>query len=463
MHTVKQGAEPISEVLIVDDDSVALKTISSILSENRYLTHAFQTPDEAELLLASRYIPIVLLDLHLTGISGIDVLGKWKNRFPHTAIIFCSGETNISRALECLREGAADYIVKPFSKRDLLFIVGRTLEKQTHQKQAEKFKGLTQPLPAPFIAKSTVMHELRRKIRQLQGYHHLNILIVGESGTGKEVIARLLNQQERRHRPFIAINMAALPAHLVEAELFGVEKGAYTDSKASRPGKFELADEGDLFLDEIGELPNEIQPKILRVIQERTIERVGSSLQRSISFRVISATNRSLNHLKESGTFRHDLLYRLSDIILQVPPLREHKSDIPILVEHFISKYSNPKSCFKKMSDKVLDQLLSYDWPGNIRELESTIKRAMVFNEGPLIESVEIYDSTFFGTSGTELGLRQPQEPVYESIEDCERHLVESALARHGGNRKAAMSELKMSRSTFYRKLSRLGIRLNHN
>jgi transcriptional regulator with PAS, ATPase and Fis domain len=311
------------------------------------------------------------------------------------------------------------------------------------------------PDPMPFIGDAPAVRELLEKVKKLRGQPDLNVLILGDSGTGKELVARLLHEQETdAKRPFVVVNTPAIPANLMEAELFGVMKGAYTDAKSSRAGKFELADGGDVFLDEIGDLPFETQAKMLRTLQDRTVERIGSGRARQVSFRVISATNQPLGELIEAGRFREDLLYRLSDVVLWLPPLADRKEDIPRLAEHFLQKHSrgNPP----RLSESALRDLMEFSWPGNVRQLESTLKRALAFHRGDIIESVECYDAARFG-GGRPAG---PVRALGESLEDTEKRLIAEALERHGGNRAAAQAELKISRATFYRRVQQLSIPL---
>ncbi|NBY18929.1 sigma-54-dependent Fis family transcriptional regulator [bacterium] len=270
------------DILIVDDDLALLQAISVSLSSS-YTVHLAQDSAKAHQILKSRNIPVIILDLHLPEISGLDLLKNWKKEFPETEIIFCSGEQKVDKAIECIRHGASDFISKPFKKEDLLCLVKRTFEKFELRKKSEKLQQLLSPMPVEFIGKSSAILDVLEKVKILKHQTHLNVMLLGESGTGKEIMARLLHQQENDNdRPFVVVNMPAIPSNLMEAELFGVEKGAYTDAKQSRAGKFELADGGDIFLDEIGDLPLDTQAKLLRTLQEKQVERVGSSRSRSV-------------------------------------------------------------------------------------------------------------------------------------------------------------------------------------
>lgn len=442
-------------VLLLDDDPLCIEALKLTL-EPTYRCVGFTEVQPAKQWFLHKRPDIVLIDLHLKEGSSFSLIKEWKTQNPETEFVVCSGEKNVELAIECIRQGAIDYVLKPYSKADLLLILQRAMEKIQLKKRVEKLNPLVFPRPITFISQSPKMQEVLEKVQLLKNQPHLNVLILGESGTGKEIIARLLHQQEEnRERPFVVANMPAIPATLMESELFGSEKGAYTDSKASRAGKFELADGGDIFLDEIGDLPMETQSKILRVLQERQVERVGGSAPRQVQFRVISATNQPLSDLMSHGRFREDLIYRLSDLVLWLAPLREHREDIPSLVDHFIQKY-----CMKKekpaLSESALKTLMAYHWPGNIRQLESTIKRALIFNRGTEIREIELYDPLMLNPVKSSLCT---QSLTYESqVMSFERQVLENAVKRHAGNKSLAIEELGISKATFYRKSQELGV-----
>jgi len=450
-----------SDILIVDDDLSLLQALANTLASS-YSVHTATNAFEAQEALKARRIPVVILDLHLPEISGLDLLKRWKTEFPETEIIFCSGEQKVDKAIECIRHGAADFISKPFKKEDLLCLIERTFEKHELKKKSEKLTPLLNPMPVEFIGESPLILELLGKIKLLKKQPHLNVILLGESGTGKEIMARLLHQQEEdMERPFVVVNMPAIPSNLMESELFGVEKGAYTDAKHSRAGKFEMADGGDIFLDEIGDLPLDTQAKLLRALQEKQIERVGSNRSRKISFRVISATNQPLSELMASGRFREDVIYRLSDMVLWLPPLRERKEDISVLAKYFIRKYS-PRNTKIELSEQALQTLVNYSWPGNVRQLESTLKRALIFCKSNTIESIEIYDPATFNPVGRSNSFSVAgtfsSDNFDLQIKEFERSLINSTIQKFGGDKIAAMNALKLPRATFYRKLSQLGL-----
>ncbi len=432
-------------LFLVDDDPLIIETLSIPL-ENRYRVRGFPSGELAEEAIAEENPSLILLDLNLPNKDGDYWLSRWQSKWPHIPIVFCSAETKISRVVDCLRKGAQDFISKPFHPSDLLLIVERVLSNSVAGGKAPSSSST-------MIGDSPAFAELKEKISFLRTQYHLNVLILGETGTGKELVAQSLHQQEENpSRPWVVVNMPAIPVSLMESELFGVEKGAFTDAKLSRAGKFELADGGDVFLDEIGDLPVETQAKMLRVLQERCVERIGSSRIKKSHFRAISATNRPLSELTSERKFREDLLFRLSDMVLWVPPLRERLGDIPLLANHFLAKYSPLTNL--SLSETALDTLLAYHWPGNVRQLESSIKRACVFAKGKTIENVELFDLSTLRPrlDGTASGLT-------DQVSRNERSLLEEALRKYQGNKVRAMEELKLPRTTFYRKLQELEIR----
>jgi DNA-binding NtrC family response regulator len=427
-------------ILLLDDDILALQSLQWALGKD-YEARAFSDPVVAENELGKPGWELAILDLNLRGgRSGLEVLQHWKRKFPGLPVLLCSGEVRVDRAIECLRSGAADYLMKPFRKEDLRRAVGRILNHRPILKSNGSKHSIC-------VGHSAMMQDVLEKVRLLRGKTHLNVMLLGESGTGKEVIARLLHEQEAEAgRPWVVANMPAIPAALMEAELFGVEKGAYTDAKISRAGKFELANGGDIFLDEIGDLPIEAQPKILRVLQERQIERVGATRPRDVKFRTLCATNRALPELLQGGKFRDDLLYRLCDVVIHLPPLRERPEDVLDLANHFIRKVS--PSSPPELGPRAIRALRDYTWPGNVRQLESTLKRALAFNTGPLIHTIDIYDPSMAAQNDSSLS----------QVKRFERQLIENTLRKHGGSKAKAMEELRLSRATFYRKLRALNL-----
>lgn len=447
-------------VLLVDDDSLILSALEQQLQPHFSLSLA-SSSSAAEKALNTKSIDCIILDLHLgEREKGQELLRRWKQIYPLVEIIILSGQKEITAAIDCMRAGATDYLVKPIAPEELIVVVERAIEHRKLKINLEKLEPLIRPQPVPFVGNSSLLLEVTDKASRLKNKAHLNVLILGESGTGKEVLARYLHQQEENNRrPFVVANMPAIPLNLLEAELFGVERGAYTDAKFNRPGKFELADSGDIFLDEIGDLPLEMQSKILRVLQEKQIQRLGSNKTRNLSFRTISATNQPLSEMIQNGKFREDLLYRLSDVVLFLPPLRERKEDIPLLVEHFSKKHclENPSPQF---TTEAMNQLISYNWPGNIRQLESTIKRALAFSRGGVIDSIEVYDLKNLNPAMSFFSKHNMTESLNleSQVREFERKAIEKTLKKYAGKKTPSMQELGLTRATFYRKLQELGL-----
>jgi len=440
-------------VLVVDDDRVLAGFLQQVLVEFYEVQVAFSAAS-AICSLENRLTDCILLDLQLGQENGLDFIPDWKEKFPQSEIVVLSGQSEVKTAIECIRKGAADYLTKPIDPNELLTTIDRTIQKKEVRNSLKTFESLARPRFSSVLGESEEWKEVLLQAQKLKHKTQLNVLILGESGTGKEGIARFLNaQEENSKRPFIVANMPAIPSNLLESELFGFEKGAFTDAKTSRPGKFELAQSGDIFLDEIGDLPLELQCKLLRVLQEKQSQRLGSHKYHPLKFRSISATNQNLAKKIEAGSFREDLFYRLSDIVITLPPLRERASDIPLLTKHFIEKHSLGGKTPPVFSEKALTQLQQYSWPGNIRQLESTIKRTIALNEDPVIEKIQFLDWSQLNSSS-----ESSQASYQDQIKIFERELFKKSLDRNRGKTSKAINELGLSRATFYRKLQELGL-----
>lgn len=440
-------------ILVVDDDLLLAELFQRALSDFHHVYTAASLRKARE-TLKQHQVDCVLLDLHLENESGLPFISECLSEFPETELIVISGQNEIKTAIECMRRGASDYLTKPVEPESLISVIEKTLEKKSVKASLRMLEPQGKIQVSSTIGDSQSWNEVLRQGQKLRGKTQLNVLILGESGTGKEVFSRFLNEQEgNSKRPFIAVNTPAIPANLLESELFGVEKGAFTDAKISRPGKFELAHNGDIFLDEIGDLPLELQSKLLRVLQEKQSQRLGSPKYHPLKFRTISATNQNLSQKIEGGTFREDLFYRLSDLVITLPPLRERLDDIPLLAEHFLRKHSTNKEREFQLSSKAMTQLMNYSWPGNIRQLESTLKRAIALSESFLIDHVTFMDWSSLGSPADRPGLS-----YQEQLLRFERNIFKNALSRHPGKASSAMKELGLSRTTFYRKLQDLGL-----
>jgi DNA-binding NtrC family response regulator len=364
-----------ARILIVDDEPNIRKILQAALERAGYRPVATESAEEALRLLGAEPFDLVITDVLMPGMSGMEFLHEVKKKMPSLPVLMMTAFGTIPQAVEAIRAGAADYITKPFDLQQVKKAVAYWL------KQAQEV-----PAPADsarpessVVAVSPKMVEVMNLVRKIADTT-VNVLITGESGTGKEVIAKEIHRlSRRRQKPFVAVSCAAIPETLLESELFGHEKGAFTGADHARPGRFELADGGTLFLDEIGEVPPSIQVKLLRVIQEREVERLGATSCVKVDVRLISATNKDLGEAVARGEFRQDLYYRLQVLHIELPPLRERPEDIKPLVLHFLSRYAPPnESQMRDISEEALALLLKYSWPGNVRELENVVERAVV-------------------------------------------------------------------------------------
>jgi two-component system NtrC family response regulator len=393
----------------------------------------------------------------MSGIDGLTVLRSIKEISPETLVIIITAFGKVDVAVEAMKAGAFDYILKPFSRDALRLTVAK----------AVKFSGLTEENrrlkselsdKADFrtiIGSSKKMEQVFEMIRKVADTE-ATVLITGESGTGKELVARAIHAgSSRRNAPFITINCAAIPRDLIESELFGHTKGAFTGAIKDKAGKFQLADGGTIFLDEVGELLPELQPKLLRVLQEKEVDPVGSSKAQKVDVRVVSATNLDIEKAVSEGHFREDLYYRLAVIEIHLPPLRQRRADIPLLIRYFSSKLGNDRITF---DDNALDLLSKYSWPGNVRELQNTVERLMIMRNSDTISSGELPDK--FRQSGMQKCaiINIPDEGC--SLEELEREIVIEALERNGWNQTAAARFLRIPRHVLIYRLEKFGIEL---
>jgi two-component system response regulator AtoC len=456
-----QPSDRRTRVLIIDDDSEVNRSLGVVLQTLGYQTETALTGDEGIAHLASGSFDLVLCDLKLPGASGLDVLRLHAKNVP---IILMTAFSNQDIAGQAARCGAFDYIRKPIFPDDLLFTLRRFEE-------VEKLKRENQVLKATLserysfnniIAKSEIFAQVFEIIKRLSPYN-TTVLITGESGTGKELIARAIHEHSpRKGKPFVAINCGAIPETLMESELFGHKKGAFTDASRDKKGLFEEADGGTLFLDEVGDLPLHLQVKLLRALQEQTIRRVGDENDIPIDVRVISATLRDLDEEMARGTFRDDLLYRLNVVSIHLPALRERPEDITILIEHFLKKHSKRLGIPEKtIPPEVLKTLVDYPWPGNARELENCLERALVLSDGEVIQlsalpSHIVPDNAARRTS-TVLN-DSDSLSIKEHTERLERDLITRALQHTNGNKTHAAKILEISHRTLLYKLKEYGL-----
>jgi len=450
-------------ILVVDDELGARQSLEVIL-EDDYRVLSAESGREALEVLQRESIDLILLDVNMPDMDGLEVLRKIKEQDDEMDVIMVSALNLARKAVDAIKLGAYDYITKPYEPEDILSTVHRAISKQKlHReldflrREVETVRGFDQ-----IISQNKAMLEIFELVKKV-GYTSTNILIIGESGTGKELIARSIHRQgNRKAGPFVAINCAAIPSELMESEMFGHERGAFTGAHTRTIGKFEYANGGTLFLDEISALRPDLQAKLLRVLQEREIERIGSNKPIKVDIRVISATNINLEEAVFKEKFRQDLYFRLNVVPISIPPLRERQGDIPLLAEHFLNKFN---IAFNKMipgfSKKALDALCRYHWPGNIRELENLIERIIVLSKGN--NPIEHKDIPFeiLISSGQEIKDEAfPKTGLIKAREEFEKRLVLNALETTGWNQTEAAKILKISRNHFVQKTRQLGIRI---
>jgi two-component system response regulator HydG len=442
-------------ILVVDDERNTRDSIAVILRRESHEVTTAASGEFALDYLATHEVDLVLSDVMMPGMDGLTLLRRVKSRNAGTVVVMMSGHHDVTAAVAAMKEGAFDYLVKPFGKNDVLQSVQKalTLRSVLVENLALKRQVEDQFAGAQVIGSSPAWRCVCDTVEQVAPSRS-TILITGESGTGKELIAQLLHRlSPRAEQAFVTLNAAALPESLVEAELFGYEKGAFTGATQRKPGRFELADGGTLFLDEIGDLPLPAQAKFLRVLQEGTFERIGGTRTLKVDARIIAATNRNLAQDVAERRFREDLYYRINVIAIALPPLRERREDIPLLLAHFLQKYAEQNGkTINAAQQEVVQRLLAYHWPGNVRELENIIERAVVLAPGNTIAVSDL---------PPHLQAIKPQPgmphqfvfPPKATLDDIEREAIVQALQQHHGNRQATARRLGISLATLYRKL----------
>jgi DNA-binding NtrC family response regulator len=445
-----------AHILVVDDERSTLDALSTILRREGHAVHTAASAQEALTQLEEgEEQDILLSDVRMPNMDGLALLRHIKAHQAEMVVIMMSGHQNVTAAVEAMKAGAFDYLVKPFGREEVVRTVQKALAHHALllENRALKRQVRYQGARAQVIGSSPAWRKVGEMVEQIAP-SRATVLITGESGTGKELIAGLIHHlSPRAERPFVTLNAAALPATLLEAELFGHEKGAFTGAQQRKLGRFELADGGTLFLDEIGDMPPEVQVKILRVLQDGAFERLGSTRTLQVDVRVVAATNKELMQEVEAGRFRLDLYYRLNVISLRLPPLRERREDIPLLVAHFMRKYAlqNNKEV-TGIQQQVMQFLQRADWPGNVRELENVIERAVVLAKEPIISVAELpaqfQDKDPVPTSSDHFAL-----PRQATLAEIEREAIVQALQHCGGNRQATARALNIGLATLYRKL----------
>jgi DNA-binding NtrC family response regulator len=445
------------EILVVDDDEIACESLAAWLREDGYPTDiAFSGQEAIDKAKAKEYA-LYFMDLKMPGgLDGIETMMKIRNIYPEASVIIITAHATVDTAITALKEGAQEYIVKPCNPEEITLLVDRIIKVKNLQRQniLLKKKLTRQYSFHDIISKNPKMHDIFQLVRDIASLRS-TVLIQGESGTGKELIARAIHYSgDRANKPFVSVSCAALAETLLESELFGYEKGAFTGAVSQKKGKFELANGGTIFLDEIGDISPKLQMDLLRVIQEKKFYRVGGSAEIQVDVRVIAATNRDLVKAVKEGDFREELFYRLNVINIQLPPLRNRKEDIPLLARHFMEQLSHELGKeIHDITENAMRVLIDYNWPGNVRELENTIERAIVTCKTNVLSE----DDFTFLSKVAERG-EDWNVPTSESLQNVEKLVIEATLRRFDGNIKETASVLGIDRSTLYEKIKKYNI-----
>lgn len=447
-------------ILIVDDEQNVRQLLSKVLKKQGYEVYTACDGAEGLEFIQQTVVDIIISDIRMPNMDGIEFLHKAKETDPGIGFILITAFATTETAIEALKSGAQDYVTKPFDINDIIIAVkklaaqGRDEGSYVDMSDSRSVKTMSRS------PKMQQVHELAKRVAPADS----TILIMGETGTGKEVIATAIhNWSGRKDKPLIKVNCGAIPDNLLESELFGYEKGAFTGAVSAKPGRFEIADGGTIFLDEIGDISASLQVKLLRVLQERTFERLGGINSINVDVRVIAATNKSLKDEVAAGNFREDLYYRLNVVPIELPPLRERSEDICDLIRYFLQKSAAISATGKPktMSASAMEKLMCYDWPGNIRELENIIERCVVITPGNVIDTDSLPAEILSSASETGVREKEPQHadsPLNEAIDRKEREVILRALEENGGNKTKTALSLGISRRSLHRKIQKYGI-----
>ncbi len=438
------------KILIVDDEPNAIRVLSVILKEEGYHVHTSTDVDSAIGIIQREDVNAIVTDLKMPTKDGFQLFKYVSENKPDIPVVFLTAYGTVESAVNAMRSGAYYYFIKPPDYPKLKNVLARAIDQYCMKKELENLKRQASQdnNVCPIIGKASSMDAIVKTVASVKDSES-SVLIQGETGTGKEVIACNLHYCGKRYsKPFIAVNCAAIPKELMESELFGYEKGAFTGAATSKAGKFEIASEGTIFLDEIGELELSVQAKLLRVLQEREVERLGSNKKFKVNFRLISSTNRDLKKEVEAGRFREDLYYRINVIQIDVPPLRERREDIPLLATEFIKGYSVRSNKSLVLSDEVMDIFVNHEWPGNVRQLRNVIERAVVLAEDDRITVHELPPEFLVHCQNG-----KNNTSTVTPLKVLERQAINDALLLCSGNKSKAAKQLGISRKTFYKRL----------
>jgi len=441
-------------VLIVDDEDATRDLCRDIAAEIGLEVHTASTTNEALEILEQSAVDIVVTDLRVPQLGGLELLKRINSSQPNTSVMVLTQYGTIETAVAATRLGARDYVTKPFHVDELRAKIERLVQtvELDHENRVLREQLRTRPGFGGLIGVSAKMQRVYKMLEKVS-QHNYPVLILGESGTGKELVARSIHfLGVRQNKPFVPVDCSGLVPTLIESELFGYVKGAFTGAQHSRTGLLETANGGTVFLDEIGDLPVDLQAKLLRALQEREIRPVGATDRLRIDVRIIAATNRDLESAIRAGAFRQDLYFRLNVVQVKLPPLRERKSDIPLLVSFFLEKFSDPQRPIRTISEDAMRRLMTYDWPGNVRELENAVERAVALGSGPILHIADLPSNLQQGSSDTLL-----ESNELTTLEEMERRFILRALRETNGDKLAAARLLGIGKTTLYRKLKQYG------
>jgi DNA-binding NtrC family response regulator len=447
-----------ASVLIVEDEDKMRRLLELNLSEHGFTTHAAADAESALKLLSAEKVDLIITDFRLPGMNGLEFLQAVKRTNASVPVVMMTAYGSVESAVEAMKMGASDYVLKPFSLAEMVMVIRKELDAY---KLREENRSLREALGQRYeykniVAKSPKMQEVLALVERVAPTNS-TVLLGGESGVGKDLIARAIHEHSQRTSgPFLKINSTAIPENLLESELFGYEKGSFSGATSAKPGKFELADKGTIFLDEIGDVPPPIQVKLLRVLQEREFEHLGGTKTLRVDVRLIAATNRDLRVALEEGTFREDLYYRLNVVAIEIPPLREHKEDIPSLVDFFLARFAKESGKpVRGVTPAALQLLMDFHWPGNVRELENILERGVTLSTGPMLDVADIHLDRPASQTGTNAA---PVLPDGMSLEKWEDEIIREALRRANGNKSQAARALGLSRNALRYRLSKIGV-----
>jgi DNA-binding NtrC family response regulator len=456
----------VAKILLVDDERHIRQVLCAFLAERGHDVTTAESGEEAVQKATEARPDIVVLDLSLPGMNGIETFQKLRQSTPNLAAIFMTAYGSIRSAVDAMRAGGDDYLAKPFDNDELLLAIDRTLQIRRLSREVEDLRS---ELHARYgfeqiVGIDPAMREVFRIMARVAD-RDATVLVLGESGTGKELVARSIHQRSRRRQaPFVAVNCSAIPSTLVEAEFFGYEKGAFTDAKDTHAGKFEQADKGTLFLDEVGDLPLDAQAKLLRVLEDREVTRLGARKPLKVDVRVLAATNKHLESAVSKGQFREDLFWRLNVLSIRLPPLRERPQDLPLLIDAIVQRLNRELDLdVLSISPEARRLLLTHDWPGNVRELENTLQRALVLCEGSTLLPRDL-PARIRGDvrgPGAESAVDERltlNEAIRRAIERVERTWIQLALTEYHGNRTLTADALGINRKTLFNKMRWYGM-----